>query len=274
MLVLVSFQVSLRSRSEIVQVKGTVDILNGVEVVTSLTFITNKAVYGPFGSNFGKGFETTRNTKVVGFFGRADSLLHQIGVISELNSSHDEFNSNGAVGGSFEAHHHAQENTQSDTILLSGYEETSYSTVIDNVEEQTTSVRVNGHEKTNGNSATGVLIGEALNSGIHNGKPGPSHHDGHGLYEDSCFRIHEHHIHKPRQQEVSHVEEGTIVHGPWGGFGGDLFCDGRGDIVEIQVAYNTERVISLQASYAHGSTTFKGPSHGGRGDSTAQVKLT
>jgi len=293
--------VRLRSRSEIVvQVKGTIDILNGVEVLTSLTFITNERVYGPFGPTLGRCFESNPSTKVVGFFGRADSLLHQIGVITEVNASAPgSHQSHGTIVASFAAHQQSQGSTISHTI--SGYEKTSSSTVIDNgvcVEnghEHTKSIRVNGHENfdsvSNGtaNSATKILVGyetnEALgSSGVpskqprSNGNLGPSYGDGQrscdcGI-EHCCCWIHEHHLQCLHQvRHVEHIEEGTIVHGPWGGLGGDLFCDGRGDIVEIVVAYNTERVTSLQVSYIHGSTTFKGSCHGGRGGNTAQVEL-
>lgn len=53
-------------------------------MVTSLTFITNKKVYGPYGTETARKFESKLHGKVVGFFGRSDEFLDQIGVITEI----------------------------------------------------------------------------------------------------------------------------------------------------------------------------------------------
>lgn len=315
-----SLQVSLRSGGEtIIQVKGTVDVLNGVEVVTSLTFITNKTVHGPYGPTFGNAFETTPN-KVVGFFGRSDSLLHQIGVITHLSSSLEHSHHHIFKGGGSkivkasdqlrETKHvyisHAYESAQcseSHTMSLP-YVKQSFSTIIDSgLYNDQQSIQVDGHDTLdvfNEGTPSSQLIGHGTTHGfgdgelssialeksqcIINGKARTSHcklENEHRFYEcgveHCCCRIHEHHegLHHARntykEQESCQHEEVTIVHGPWGGLRGDLFCDGRGDIVEILIAYNTERVISLQVSYAHGSTTFRGTLHGGRGGNIAKV---
>lgn len=68
----------------LVQVRGTtgrVPSQQGV-VVTSITFVSNKRTYGPYGSaSGGEGFESVRheNGRVVGIFGRATSCVHSIG---------------------------------------------------------------------------------------------------------------------------------------------------------------------------------------------------
>lgn len=54
------------------------------EVITSLTFVTNKKSYGPYGKVRGRGFETSSDGKVVGYFGKSGSQLNQIGVIKKL----------------------------------------------------------------------------------------------------------------------------------------------------------------------------------------------
>jgi len=54
-------------------------------MITSLTFITNKKTYGPFGIVTDKKFESKIHGKVVGFFGRSDEFLDQIGLITEVS---------------------------------------------------------------------------------------------------------------------------------------------------------------------------------------------
>jgi len=53
-------------------------------VVTSLTFVTNKQTYGPYGTITDKKFESMLHGKVVGFYGRSEDFLDQIGVITEV----------------------------------------------------------------------------------------------------------------------------------------------------------------------------------------------
>jgi len=59
-------------------------------VVTSLTFVTNKRICGPYGSiTGGLNFETTQYGKVMGFYGRATTCLHSIGVLAEVEDLPD-----------------------------------------------------------------------------------------------------------------------------------------------------------------------------------------
>lgn len=53
-------------------------------MVTSLTFITNKQTYGPFGRLTASAFESNPFGKVVGFFGRSWTFLDSIGIITKL----------------------------------------------------------------------------------------------------------------------------------------------------------------------------------------------
>lgn len=48
-----------------------------------MTFITNKKSYGPYGTVTDKKFESKVHGKIVGFYGRNDEFLDQIGVIAE-----------------------------------------------------------------------------------------------------------------------------------------------------------------------------------------------
>ena len=69
----------------LVQVRGTTRQVPSVGVVvTSLTFVTNRKTYGPYGpATGGSGFETIRHGKVTGFFGRATSTcVLSIGVLA------------------------------------------------------------------------------------------------------------------------------------------------------------------------------------------------
>jgi len=51
-------------------------------VITSLTFITNKYTYGPFGKHKGSNFGSPVHRLVTGFFGNASDSLHQFGVFA------------------------------------------------------------------------------------------------------------------------------------------------------------------------------------------------
>lgn len=52
------------------------------DIVTSLTLVTNERRCGPFGQGGGTPFQipVRGNGSIVGFFGRADSFVHAIGV--------------------------------------------------------------------------------------------------------------------------------------------------------------------------------------------------
>ncbi|CAE5959982.1 unnamed protein product [Arabidopsis arenosa] len=67
----------------ITSVEGYYDKIFGVEaeVVTSLTFKTNKRTSQPFGMTAGEHFELKEDGyKIVGFHGKAGDVVHQIGV--------------------------------------------------------------------------------------------------------------------------------------------------------------------------------------------------
>jgi hypothetical protein len=59
------------------------------DVVTSLTLVTNTRTCGPFGQGGGTPFHIPMrdNGSIVGFFGRADSVINAIGVYA--NPKHD-----------------------------------------------------------------------------------------------------------------------------------------------------------------------------------------
>ncbi|XP_076927771.1 horcolin-like [Bidens hawaiensis] len=67
---------------DIVEVKGTFGALYHMTVITSLTFVTNKKVYGPFGrltSNVLGSFET--KGRFEGFFGRSGDVIDSLGAV-------------------------------------------------------------------------------------------------------------------------------------------------------------------------------------------------
>jgi len=59
--------------------------LDSHQVITSLTFITNKYTYGPFGNHKGSNFGSPAYRLVTGFFGIAGDCLHQFGVFATAN---------------------------------------------------------------------------------------------------------------------------------------------------------------------------------------------
>lgn len=209
-------QITLRSPEEyLIQLKGTFDVVNGTEAVTSLTFITNQRICGPYGSTSGQAFESTPG-KIVGFCGRSESLLHQIGVITELSSEVQLRKSFGTTIVVTKSGTDIQEN-----ILLSG----------------------DGGPEQKGQIVQGTSPPQKVEH-WYRGIDGGS--------QQSTREV----VVRPR-------DEGLKVHGPWGGSGGTVFSDGRGEIVEILVTFDSKQVISVQVSYAHGESKFKGSIHGG-----------
>jgi len=89
------------SNEELLQVKGTTGKVDGDLVVTSLTFHSNKRVFGPFGSVRDTEFESSPSGKVNGFYGKAGVCLDQIGFITQFSSSKlaDEVVAQGPWGG-------------------------------------------------------------------------------------------------------------------------------------------------------------------------------
>ncbi|TVU22011.1 hypothetical protein EJB05_31687, partial [Eragrostis curvula] len=68
----------------LLEVSGTTGPYNGgvADVVKSVKLVTNAASYGPFGSGGGTSFKTSvqNNDNIVGFFGRAATFVHAIGI--------------------------------------------------------------------------------------------------------------------------------------------------------------------------------------------------
>lgn len=67
------------------QVRGTFGKSGGAMAITSLTFITNEATFGPFGSPRGQQFQSCHG-KVMGFFGKASAGIDQLGLITKLRA--------------------------------------------------------------------------------------------------------------------------------------------------------------------------------------------
>jgi hypothetical protein len=73
-------QIVFESDEYLVQVTGTQGIAYGtLRLVTSLTLITNKRSYGPYGAASGCSFQTLPNAQVLGFFGRCGWMVDQLG---------------------------------------------------------------------------------------------------------------------------------------------------------------------------------------------------
>lgn len=67
---------------------GNYGLLGAYELVTSLTFQSNRSTYGPFGSGGGKPFSFTSGAgKIVGFFGRSGIYLDSIGAYIDPSPS-------------------------------------------------------------------------------------------------------------------------------------------------------------------------------------------
>lgn len=64
----------------------------------------------------------------------------------------------------------------------------------------------------------------------------------------------------------------VIPQGPWGGWGGQEFYDGRGDIVDLIINYTDDLITSIQVGYEQGGISFQGGLHGGKGATEVQVR--
>ena len=77
----------------LVQVKGTSAPASGVttDVVTSLTFVTNKTTHGPFGAMVGRQFQSSPYGKVTGFYGRNGTFLDSIGIFTDFSDPYNNY---------------------------------------------------------------------------------------------------------------------------------------------------------------------------------------
>ena len=73
-------QIVFESDEFLVQVTGTYGkAYFKVTMVTSLTLISNKRSYGPYGDASGTRFQTPPNAHVLGFYGHCGWMVHQLG---------------------------------------------------------------------------------------------------------------------------------------------------------------------------------------------------
>lgn len=83
LLVIILYQeIPIRGSDEsVVEVRGTTGIYNyPTPVVTSITFVTNKRTYGPYGNESGEKFSySVKNGYILGFHGRQGQYVDAIG---------------------------------------------------------------------------------------------------------------------------------------------------------------------------------------------------
>jgi len=92
-------QVILDAPNEYIsRVSGTYALVHGIQIITSLVFVSNKAVYGPYGTAEGKSFSSSGLGKVVCFFGRSGSFIDQLGVHRTSVEKDLSFPCSGLVG--------------------------------------------------------------------------------------------------------------------------------------------------------------------------------
>lgn len=85
----------------LVQVKGTISPAGGVktDVISSVTFVTNKKTYGPYGAVQGRLFQSSPLGKVVGFFGKSGNYVDVIGTFTDFSDSDFNLVADGPWGG-------------------------------------------------------------------------------------------------------------------------------------------------------------------------------
>lgn len=65
----------------------------------------------------------------------------------------------------------------------------------------------------------------------------------------------------------------VVTQGPWGGLQGIAFYDGKGELLDINVCYNKSQILSLQMTYGHNGTSYKGEKHGASGGERTKVQI-
>lgn len=220
-------------------------------------------MYGPYGKESGHAFASLPNGKVLGFFGRSGTLLDQIGILM-----HDHSSISASIPGESSSEVHPK------IMPTSG--KTTVASMSDGNGNMQQKITLYSSKEKSGSFSNSVEKGEPISN-----REGHAHKDNNGLKSEHWYNsehsedgLHEEFYDRVTvENDVGKLvsEDNVRVHGPWGGLGGDAFCDGRGEIVEILVAFDAKQVISLQVSYAHGSSTFKGTVHGGCGGNTAEV---
>lgn len=83
-------QIHLGPSEFLLEVSGTTGpyVSASADVLMSIKLVTNAASYGPFGSGVGTSFKASvqNNGSIVGFFGRAATFVHAIGVYTSHSS--------------------------------------------------------------------------------------------------------------------------------------------------------------------------------------------
>jgi hypothetical protein len=92
-------QIILEPENEyITRLTGTYGFVNDIQIITALTFVSNKAVYGPFGTEVGSSFSSSGLGKLVGFFGRSGSFIDRLGIYRASDEKDVFVRCHGSVG--------------------------------------------------------------------------------------------------------------------------------------------------------------------------------
>lgn len=73
------WQIVFEEDEYLAQVIGAYGSKDNETVVTSLTFVSNKKIHGPYGYESANAFETPPGRQILGFHGRADWVVNAIG---------------------------------------------------------------------------------------------------------------------------------------------------------------------------------------------------
>lgn len=102
----------------LVEVQGIMKSVLHENIITSLTFITNKQSYGPYGCESGRKFKTSQGL-IVGFYGRASlTSLNQIGCIVKMFSPHGNESFSKANWSSYKLGKFDKNNTMNSNIVV------------------------------------------------------------------------------------------------------------------------------------------------------------
>ena len=69
------------------------------DVVTSLSFVTNKTTYGPFGAVVGRQFQSSPHGKLKGFFGKTGYFMDSIDIFTDFSNPYNNLSAEGPWGG-------------------------------------------------------------------------------------------------------------------------------------------------------------------------------
>ncbi|XP_022894534.1 jacalin-related lectin 3 [Olea europaea var. sylvestris] len=205
----------------------------GTVLVRSLTFVSNKRTYGPYGIEQGTYFTFPTSSKIVGFHGKCGWYLDAIGVY--LEPIHKPIASNSIIQSQSYGFHRTEEYEHS---LIQGSFGTNYDLIV--------AVR----KKDDHN-----------NSLVNNLSRQTSREFSYAEPKNETAHVNPNKIERIPSKNV----KGVLTYGPWGGNRGNLFDDGVYDGIRQINLSRSVGIVSLRVCYEQNGQPVWGSKNGGTG---------